>query len=65
LPGEFHGRGAWQATVHGIEKSQRVTELLTLFLEAIVPQTFFRIAPPTPTQFEKNGFKEHFSVNKN
>ena len=22
LPGEFHGRGAWQATVHRIAKSQ-------------------------------------------
>ena len=22
LPGEFHGRGAWQATVHGVAKSQ-------------------------------------------
>ena len=22
LPGEFHGRGAWQATVHDVAKSQ-------------------------------------------
>ena len=22
LPGEFHGKGAWQATVHGVAKSR-------------------------------------------
>ena len=27
LPGKFHGKGAWQATVHGVTKSQ--TQLST------------------------------------
>ncbi|CAN0569506.1 unnamed protein product [Rangifer tarandus platyrhynchus] len=31
LPGEFHGRGAWQATVHGVtESTHTCTSLLNL-----------------------------------
>ena len=32
LPGEFHGRKAWQATVYGVPKSPNMNEQLTLSL---------------------------------
>ena len=36
LPGKFHGRGVWQATVHGVTKESETTEWLTLIIGFLV-----------------------------
>ena len=41
LPGKFHGQGAWQATVHGIAKSQtRLSGFFFLSFSSFLPSFF-------------------------